>query len=176
MASYAEAAALAVNAGCDINCGDTLPKHLGKALDEMLVSESALDRSLTRSFTARILLGEFDPPDQVPYSATSISCLESPIHRQIAQEAARQSIVLFKNDKRTLPLNRGSLKKIAVVGPMADVCQLGNFTGSPKFRVSPLGGVSNYLGIPAGPTYHKRATDFAQAVGGPQFESSWGGL
>ena len=169
--TYAEAAALAVNAGCDINCGDTLQKYLGKAVDDMLISESVLDRSLTRAFTGRILLGEFDPPEQNPYSKTPVSCLESPAHRQLAREAARESIVLFKNHNNTLPLDKNRVKKIAVIGPMADVCQLGNYSGSPKFRVSPLKGIYEYLGIPSGPAYHKRASDFSQVEGGPKLEN-----
>ena len=169
--TYAEAAALAVNAGCDINCGDTLQKHLGKAVGEMLISESVLDHSLVRSFTGRILLGEFDPPEQIPYSKIPISCLESPAHRELAREAARQSIVLFKNENNTLPLDKSRVKKVAVIGPMADVCQLGNYSGSPNFRLSPLAGINEYLGIPSGPRYHKRASDFSQVEGGPQVEN-----
>jgi beta-glucosidase len=169
--TYAEAAALAVNAGCDINCGDTLEKHLGEAVDEMLISESVLDQSLIRSFTGRVLLGEFDPPEQNPYSKTPISCLESPAHQQLAREAARQSIVLFKNHNNTLPLDKGRVKKIAIIGPMADVCQLGNYSGMPKSRLSPRRGINEYLGIPSGPTYHKRASDFAQVAGGPRLEN-----
>ena len=116
----------------DINCGDTLPKHLGEAVDQMLVSEAALDEALIRAFTGRVLLGEFDPPEQNPYSSTPVSCLESPAHQQLAREAARQSIVLFKNHNNTLPLDKGRVKKIAVIGPMADVCQLGNYSGLPN--------------------------------------------
>ena len=176
--TYAEAAALAVNAGCDINCGDTLAKHLGEAVDEMLIGETVLDRSLVRSFTGRVLLGEFDPPDKNPYSKIPISCLESPANLQIAREAARQSIVLFKNDNNTLPLDKSRLKKIAVIGPMADVCNLGNYSGTPWSRVSPLQGIKDFLGIPTGPSYQKRASKFSRAgspsEGGPFGEASMG--
>ncbi len=173
--TYVEAAALAMNAGCDINCGDTLQKYLGEAADKMLVSEATLDHSLVRSFTGRFLLGEFDPPEQVPYSKIPISCLESTAHRQLAREAARQSIVLFKNENRTLPLNKTRLKKIAVIGPMAAVCHLGNYSGKPDFLVSPLQGIKEYLRAPGGSievtyalgcsvTGEKQAAQFAEAV------------
>jgi beta-glucosidase len=144
--NYPEAAALAVNAGCDINCGDTLQKYLGQAVDEELVGEAALEHSLIRSFTGRILLGEFDPPEQVPYSKIPVSCLESPAHRELAREAARQSIVLFKNENGTLPLNQSRLKKVAVTGPMAHACHLGNYSGKPQFPVSPFQAISESLG------------------------------
>ncbi|MEO6966650.1 MAG: glycoside hydrolase family 3 C-terminal domain-containing protein [Acidobacteriaceae bacterium] len=166
----AEAAALAVNAGCDVDCGDTMQKYLGEAVQKMLISESTLDTSLTRAFTARVLLGEFDPPQQNPYSRTPISCLDSPAHRQLALEAARQSVVLFKNEKNTLPLDKKSLKTIAVIGPMAGQCQLGNYSGGPQFMVSPLKAMNEYFGIPAAPTYSKNANDFSQfgTVKGPK--------
>jgi beta-glucosidase len=169
--SYAEASALAINAGSSINCGDTLPKHLGEAVDKMLVSESALDEALVRAFTGRVLLGDFDPPEQNPFSQTPIPCLESPAHQELAREAARQSIVLFKNNKNTLPLDKGRIRKIAVIGPMADVCQLGNYSGLPNLQVSPLQGIKEYLGIAGAPAYHQRASDFAQVGGGPQLKA-----
>ena len=118
-----EAAALAVNAGCDINCGTTYQDHLAKAVDQMLISESAIDESVIRSFTGRMLLSAFDPPDQNPYSKIPISCLESDAHLELALEAARQSIVLFKNNEHLLPLDRTKIRKIAVIGPMADMLQ-----------------------------------------------------
>ena len=166
-----EAAALAMNAGCDINCGRTYQEYMGKAVDEMLVSESKLDESLTRSFTGRVLIGAFDPPEDNPYSKIPISCLESPDHRELALEAARQSIVLFKNDGNLLPLDRKEIKKIAVIGPMADVCNLGNYSGTPQNLISPLGGIKEFLGIADGPSYEKRAADFAQFDGPLTLES-----
>lgn len=165
VSTYSEAAALAVNAGCDVNCGRTLQENLAKALDEMLISESTLDRALTRAFTGRVLLGEFDPSEETPYNAIPISCLDSPAHRQLALEAARQSIVLFKNEKNTLPLDQNTIKKIAVIGPMADVCHLGNYSGMPLFRVSPFQGIREYLGIQTGPSYRMRASDFLRLEG-----------
>jgi len=144
----AEAAALAVNAGCDICCGHTrtLQRFLGQAVEEMLISESVLDQSLIRSFTGRVVLGEFDPQDQIPYDKISVSCLESPAHQALAREMALQSIVLFKNQDNALPLDKSKLKKVAVIGPMADTCHLGNYSGKPEFRVSPLQGIKKHLG------------------------------
>lgn len=156
-----EAAALAVNAGCDINCGTTYQDHLATAVDQMLVSESAIDQSVIRSFTGRVLLGEFDPPDQNPYSMIPISCLESEAHRKIALEAARQSIVLFTNKDNFLPLDRTKIKKLAVIGPMAAVCNLGDYNGASFNLISPLRGVRDLLGVQTPPTYKKLAIDYA---------------
>lgn len=166
VASFVEAAALAVNAGCDINCGQTLQRYLGKAVEGMLVTEATVDHSLVRSITGRVLLGEFDPPESNPYSSTPISCLESPAHRELAREAARQSIVLFKNDHKMLPLDKNNIKKLAVIGPMADACHLGNYSGSPNDRVSPLRGIREALGISGQPAHYRDASEAIKTGGG----------
>ena len=166
-----EAAALAVNAGCDINCGTTYQDHLAKAVDQMLISESAIDQSVIRSFTGRVLLGEFDPPEQNPYSSIPISCLESSSHRELALESARQSIVLFQNKDNFLPLDRMKIKKIAVIGPMAAVCNLGDYSGGPFNLISPLRGIRDFLGVQAPPSYKKFATDYAKYDGPLEIEA-----
>jgi beta-glucosidase len=145
--TFAEASALAVNAGCDINCGSTLPKFLGQAVDQMLISEETIDQSLTRSLAGRILLGDLDPQDQSPYHTIPVSCLGSPAHRELCREAGRQSIVLFKNENNTLPLSAKSIAKLAVIGPVAATCHLGNYSGRPDHLVSPLDGILGQFGI-----------------------------
>lgn len=147
--TYAEASALAVNAGCDINCGGTLPHYLGEAVDKMLISEETIDGSLTRSITGRILMGDLDPMEQSPYSKIPVSCLESAEHQELCREAGRQSIVLFKNENNTLPLRAQGLQKLAVIGPMAGTCQLGNYSGKPLQKVSPLDGILKRFGVEA---------------------------
>jgi len=166
-----EAAALAVNAGCDINCGTTYQDHLAKAADQMLISESAIDQAAVRSFTGRVLLGMYDPPEQNPYSKIPVSCLESDAHRELALEAARQSIVLFRNNGNLLPLDRTKIKKIAVIGPMGDVCNLGDYCGTSFNLISPLRGIREYLGLAQPPAYKKRANDYAIYDGPLQLEA-----
>jgi beta-glucosidase len=152
-----EAAALAIKAGSDLNCGDTYSQHLMKACQDKLVSEDAVRTALTRVLTGRVLLGEFDPPADVPWSGLSPEIIEGQKHRDLAREAARQTLVLLKNEKQTLPLNKRSLKKVAIIGPMAGSCHLGGYSGRPSYLVSPYLGVSAALGsapygdtIPAG--------------------------
>ena len=149
--TYAEAAALAVNAGCDINCGDTLQRYLGEAVSQMLISEEVLDHSLVRSLTGRILLGDLDPPEASPYHTIDVSCRQSPAHRELCREMGRQSIVLFKNEQETLPLDPASIRKLAVIGPLAEYCFLGNYSGWPTHRVAPLDGILDQFGIPRPP-------------------------
>jgi len=166
-----EAAALAVDAGCDINCGTTYQDHLAKAVEQMLIGESAIDQAVIRSYTGRVLLGEFDPSDENPYSRIQITCLESDAHRELALEAARQSIVLFANKDSFLPLDRTKIKRIAVIGPMAGACNLGDYSGGPMNLISPLRGIRDLLGVPTPPSYKKLANDYAKFEGPLEIEA-----
>jgi len=137
----AEAAAMAVANGTDLNCGVTY-ENLGEAVRTGLLQEEQLDRSLKRLFRARFRLGMFDPPERVPWSSIPMSVIDSEKHQALALETARKSIVLLKNQGGVLPLDRG-LGKIAVIGPNAnDVgILLGNYNGVPSDPVTPLRGI-----------------------------------
>jgi beta-glucosidase len=73
-----------------------------------LISEAEIDQALKRLFAARFRLGMFDPPEMVPYAKIPFSENDSAAHRQLALEAARESLVLLKNDNNTLPLKKRS--------------------------------------------------------------------
>jgi beta-glucosidase len=139
--TMAEAAAASVRAGTDLTCGDEYTS-LVEAVQHGLISEDEIDRALKRLFVARIRLGMFDPPDRVPYAKISYSENDSPAHRELALQAARESIVLLKNDKKILPLSN-SVHRIAVVGPAADDpdAALANYHGTPSNIVTPLAGM-----------------------------------
>ena len=152
-----EAAAAAIKAGSDLNCGNTLSKYLGQACQDKLVDEEAIRDALIRVLTGRFLLGEFDLPSDVPWTSLSLPILEGRRHRDLAREAARQSLVLLKNDGALLPLNKDRLEKVAVIGPMASACHLGGYSGRATFLVSPDAGIAAALGasfysdvVPAG--------------------------
>jgi beta-glucosidase len=136
--TMAEAAAIAVKAGTDLTCGDeygTLPE----AVQRGLISETEIDQALQRLFTARFRLGMFDTPQRVPYA--SVSENDTPGYRQLALQAARESIVLLKNRDSVLPLKRNL--RIAVIGPAADDPDtlLANYHGTPSSFVTPLAGI-----------------------------------
>ena len=145
-ASPEEAAAQAVKAGTDLDCGSTY-KNLTKAVDEHLLAEADIDAAVVRLFTARMRLGMFDPPASVPFNTIPFSEVNSPAHRQLALQAARESIVLLKNRNNTLPL-KPSIRKIAVVGPTADLLESieGNYNGTAPDPVSPLNGLRKKFG------------------------------
>src|SRR6476646_425675 len=126
-----DASALAVKRGTDIECGDAY-RALTRAVKQGLISEAEIDRALKRLFEARFRLGMFDPPEMVPYAKIPFSANDSKEHRQLALEAARESIVLLKNQNNTLPL-RKDLQSIEIIGPNADDVPvlLGNYNGQP---------------------------------------------
>jgi beta-glucosidase len=146
--SGAEAAAMAVKAGCDLECGCTYGiacdyGELQKAAQQGLVTEGDIDRSVKRLFIARFRLGMFDPDDQVPYAQIPFSVVDSAKHREMALEVARQSLVLLKNENELLPLDKSRITSIAVIGPNADntLVLTGNYMGTPAAPVSVLAGI-----------------------------------
>ncbi|GAB4529588.1 MAG: glycoside hydrolase family 3 protein [Anaerolineae bacterium] len=136
-----EAAALAVKNGCELNCGQVYPALLD-AVAQGLISEETINRAVERLFIARFRLGMFDPPEQVPYSQIPYEIVDSAEHRALALRAARESIVLLKNEGNLLPLPK-DLRSIAVIGPNADDLQvlLGNYNGTPSRATTPLQGI-----------------------------------
>jgi beta-glucosidase len=127
----AEASAMAIQAGNDLCSGETY-KALPEALRRGIVTQADLDRALARLLRLRFMLGQFDPPSRVPYAAIPISENDSPEHDRLALEAARESLVLLKNDG-ALPLDPHKVRTIAVIGPTANTMSvmLGNYCGTP---------------------------------------------
>jgi len=162
-----EAAARALMAGTDLNCGVTYDS-LGVAVRQGLVSEQLVDIAVKRLFRARFGLGMFDPPGFVPYANIPISNNDSKQHQRLAVEAARKSIVLLKNEGNLLPL-RKDIRTIAVIGPNADDVDLllGNYNGLPSNPVTPLAGIRR--GAPRGTkVIYARGCSVAENI--PSFE------
>jgi beta-glucosidase len=142
----AEAAAMSVKAGTDLECGRAY-HSLKEAVAKGLITEKEIDTSVKRLFTARFKLGMFDPPEMVPYAKIPYKVVDSPEHARLALEAARKSIVLLKNENHLLPL-RKNLGTLAVIGPNADDVDvlLGNYNGTPSHPVTPLAGIREKVG------------------------------
>ena len=139
----AEAAAIAVLRGTDLECGDSY-KALPEAVKRGLLTEKDLDVSVGRLMTARFKLGMFDPDEKVPYAQIPFSVNNNPANDHLARVAAQKSIVLLKNANKTLPLKR-NLTRIAVVGPNADEIESlwGNYNGIPSNPITVLQGIKN---------------------------------
>jgi beta-glucosidase-like glycosyl hydrolase len=147
------AAALGIIAGVDNDCGGVYQNHSLKALEQGFVSQGAIDKALVNIFTIRMRLGEFDPPQKVPYAGIKPNRINDPSHNDLAIEIATKTPVLIKNNvsvktgKRGLPINLRNIKKIAILGPQSDKIELGDYSGpvEPALRITPLQGIQNYI-------------------------------
>lgn len=144
-AGPAEAAAMALKAGTDLECGVDY-MHLMEALGKGLVTEQDIDRAARRVMLARFRLGMFDPDSIVEYAQIPYQANCSDYNRSLARKAAQESIVLLKNSNGILPLDR-EIRTVAVIGPNAASHEVlvGNYNGIPKDPVSLLEGIQAKL-------------------------------
>ena len=143
-ADHAAGYAAALRAGIDSfteDDGDSAPTvaRLSEALDRGLVDESDVDRAVRRVLTTRFRLGEFDPAERNPYAAVTADVVNCAAHQELAREAARQSIVLLKNEDDLLPLQGGT---VAVIGPLADTLHEDWYSGTLPYAVTAYGGLA----------------------------------
>ncbi|GJT67264.1 probable beta-D-xylosidase 6 [Tanacetum coccineum] len=133
-----DAVAIALKAGTDINCGTYMLRHTKSAVDKGKVEEEVIDKALLNLFEVQLRLGLFDGnPIKGKYGKLGPQDVCTSDHKNLALEAAKQGIVLLKNDNRFLPLQKHDVSSLAVIGPMANV-------------TDELGG--GYIGIPCSPT------------------------
>ena len=138
-----ESAALAINHGCDLNCGSTY-LYVQKACEDGLVSEEKITEAAARLFTTRYLLGLFD---ETEFDQLSYLEVESGEHLALAEKAAAESFVLLKNNG-ILPLKKEKLHTIGIIGPNADSRKalIGNYHGTASRYVTVQEGLQDYLG------------------------------
>jgi len=141
--SAEESAAMALNAGCDVNCGNTY-LHILNAYNDGLVTEEAITEAAVRLFTTRYMLGLFEENEFDNISYDRVECRE---HLALAEKAAAESFVLLKNDG-ILPLKKEKIKTIGVIGPNADSrgALIGNYHGTATEYVTVLEGIRRYIG------------------------------
>ncbi|MEP6899517.1 MAG: glycoside hydrolase family 3 C-terminal domain-containing protein [Rhodanobacter sp.] len=141
----AQSSAAAIAAGTDLDCG-TAYAGLLEAVRKGYVKESVLDDALVRLFATRYRLGEMDPNDDRRDADIGLDQIDSAAHRQLALQAALQSMVLLKNAHATLPLRSGS--RLAVIGPNADTIETleANYHGTSRAAVTPLQGLRERFG------------------------------
>lgn len=141
--SPAEAAADALLTGNDLECGNNAYPRLRMSLEQGLITEADIDRSVLRLLKARFSLGNLFDDELTPWWNLPDSLVACDAHREKALDMARKSVVLLTNKNNTLPLNGAKLRKIAVLGPNADdsVMMWGNYNGFPKSSVTMLEGI-----------------------------------
>lgn len=139
----------AIKAGNDMNCNGDFAKNVIQAINENRLTEADIDTALVRIFESRFRLGEFD--DDVPYRNIPASVLNCEQHRQLAIDAAHESIVLLKNAETDndnhplLPLAPD--KKVALIGPFANYVNLGGYSGTPVYKTSLYQALANRFGV-----------------------------
>ena len=118
------------------------------ALKDGSLKVADLDEALRRKFRIAIKLGLLDPPEMVPYSKIKggPEPWNNDKHRDISRQIALESVVLLKNDKNLLPLNKNDIKSIAVIGPLANSVHWDWYGGTPPYAVTPLQGIKNSVG------------------------------
>ena len=140
-ANPVESAAMALKAGCDVNCGCTY-SYLLTALEEGKITEQDIKTACTHLMRTRIRLGMFDEAteyDNIPYTDVA-----SPEHKAVSLQCAERSMVLLKNNG-ILPLDGSKLKTIAVIGPNADsrIALEGNYCGTADRYITFLTGIQD---------------------------------
>lgn len=142
-----ESAAMAMNNGCDLNCGCMFP-NLRDAVRGGYVEEERLDEAVTNLMECRLKLGMFEEEGKVPFDEIGYDRVDTPENRALNLEISRKSLVLLKNENNLLPLNPEKVKAIGVIGPNADSRRalVGNYEGTASRYVTVLEGIEDYAG------------------------------
>ncbi|MGB7537694.1 MAG: glycoside hydrolase family 3 C-terminal domain-containing protein [Anaerolineales bacterium] len=117
--------------------------YVREALRRGLLAPEDLDRAMAHIFAVRIRLGEFDPDN--PYAGITDSVILAPVHKALAREAARQQMVLLKNDGGVLPLDSSRIKKLAIIGRRADEVHVDHYSGKLPYIRTPLTAIREKL-------------------------------
>lgn len=145
-ASALESAAMAMENGCDLNCG-SLFLYLTEAVERGLVSEERLNEAVEHLMVTRLKLGVFDDREEVPYSGITYEDNDTREHRELNFKAARKSFVLLKNQGSLLPLDKRKLKTVGIIGPNSNnrKALVGNYEGTASRYYTISEGIQDYL-------------------------------
>ncbi|KAL7211477.1 hypothetical protein ACSBR2_014359 [Camellia fascicularis] len=139
-----DAVSQALKAGLDLDCGSFYTKFSENAVVQGKVGEAEIDKALKNLYIVLMRLGFFDGSPHFKSLGQNHVCSDE--HIELATEAAKQGIVLLKNDNQNLPLNSAKIKTIAVVGPHANATKvmIGNYAGVPCKYTTPVDGFASY--------------------------------
>jgi len=142
-----EAAALALIAGVNLNCGWVYGK-LQSAVEQGLISEKLINQRLKKLFLIRFKLGFFDSDKSNPYTQLGTSVINSDKNKNIARKVGQQSIVLLKNENNVLPLDK-NIKSLYVTGSFAASTDIliANYYGTSPNMVTVLEGVTDKVSL-----------------------------
>ena len=143
-----EAAAAAIKAGVNLDCSSILQEDVVKAVQQKLITEKEVDVALSAILRTEFKLGFYDDPANIPYHSYGADSVHNAAHIALALKVAQQSMVLLKNDKNILPLNKDKYGSIMVVGPNAansDVL-IANYSGVSDRMVNFVEGITGAAG------------------------------
>jgi beta-glucosidase len=148
VANNDQGAKLALESGVDVElpAADAF-KNLAAQVKAGTISEAEIDRAAGHMLREKFLTGLFDDPYVDPMNAEKVT--NTPEHQQLALKAAHEAIILLKNDKRLLPIDKTQYKHIAVIGPNAADVHLGGYSNNPGRGVSILQGIKDKVGSSA---------------------------
>ncbi|XP_040384644.1 probable beta-D-xylosidase 2 [Oryza brachyantha] len=161
-----DAVAATLRAGLDLDCGPFLAQYTEGAVAQRKVGDADIDAAVTNTVTVQMRLGMYDgDPAAQPFGHLGPQHVCTPAHQELALEAARQSVVLLKND-RVLPLAPATHRSVAVVGPHSEatVAMIGNYAGKPCKYTTPLQGIGRY----AAQTVHQAGCTDVACTGNTQ--------
>lgn len=144
-----ESAAMAMQNGCDLNCGQVF-HYLPQAVQQGLVSEERLEEAVTSLFTTRMKLGELleGEAQDNPYCRIPYDVVDNKSMQELNRKVSKSCCVLLKNSDSLLPLDRKKIKTVGVIGPNANSRKalIGNYEGTASRYVTVLEGIQDYLG------------------------------
>ena len=142
-----ESVSLAVENGCDLNCGNIFV-YLLEAVKKKMVKEEQLDAAVTRLFTTRMKLGLLGDEAKVPYEQIPYEAVDSKTMKELNLSVSKKSLVLLKNKEELLPLDKSKIKTIGIIGPNANNRRalVGNYEGTASRYITISEGFQDYLG------------------------------
>jgi beta-glucosidase len=158
-------AAAAIKAGVNMDCSNLLQDNVIKALSQRLITEADIDIALTPALRTQFKLGAFDDPSLVPYSKIGVEAIHHSSHVALSRLAARQSMVLLKNDRNILPLDRRQYATMLIAGTNATSADalLGNYHGLSRELVTFAEGIAAAAGPAVGVQYDM-GSDYTDTV------------
>ena len=141
-------AAAAIKAGVNLDCSNLLQNDVLNAVTQQLLTEKEIDSSLAHLLRTQIKLGFFDDNNLSPYSGYGQDSIANSYHRALTRKIAQQSMVLLKNDKNILPLDKNKYPAIMIVGPNAASLDalIGSYHGVSNHAVNFVEGITNAVG------------------------------
>lgn len=147
---------------------DNYKPYIYEALEQGMLTEKDIDQTIRSNYYVALRLGLLDgTQDNVPYAYIGVTDTVSPWNKKEVQEFVRlvtaKSVVLLKNEKKFLPLDKNKIKSIAVIGPRADEVLLDWYSGTPPYAVTILQGIKNAVG-PGVKVYYEAADEMDKAA------------